>query len=110
MIVISFERHTAESCPMGNERSLKAQMAYVAKLPEFGKKYGVKMIGGWVIHPQHLGIYVFDMPSMDIIQLFEREPEVMAWRCFTTVDYQMALSVEDVQKAIAAKAIAAKAK
>jgi hypothetical protein len=110
LIVIEFERHTAESCPVGNEKSLKAQMAYVAKLPEFGKKYGVKMIGGWVIHPQHLGIYVFEAQSVDFVQKFEREPEVMAWRCFTTVDYQMATSVEDVQKSLAAIAIAAKVK
>ena len=110
MIIIEFERHAPESCPMGNEKALKAQMAYVAKLPEFGKKYGVKMISGWVLHSQHLGIYAFEAPSMDFIQEFEREPEVMAWRCFTTVDYQMAVSIQDAQKRIAAKAIAVQAK
>jgi len=110
MIVISFEKHLPADCPAGNEKALKANMELMKKLPEFGKKYGYKVIGAWIIHGQHLGVYVFDVPSLEAIKGFESEPETIAWRCFTTVDYQIAVTMEETQKLIASIAVAAKVK
>ena len=109
--IILFEKHTAADCSVGNEKALKASIAVKAKLPELYNKYGIKFIGAWAIHPQHLVVYIFDAPSMEAIQRIELEPEVMNWRCFTTADYQLAAPMEEVEKFFARKiAIAAKAK
>ena len=102
--VLMFERHTAESCPVGNEKAMKVQQALAAKLPEISKKYGIKVIGGWTIHNEHLMVYVLEAPNFEVIDKMGLEPEVLAWRCFSTAEFKTAIPMEEVNKMLAAMA------
>lgn len=103
--VLVIERHTAADCPVGNEKALKANNAIMAKMPELMKKYGIKPIGMWIVHSEHMGVYAYDVPSMDAVNGLEQEPEMMAWRCFATAEYKLAVPMEEVKKLMVAMTI-----
>jgi len=96
--VIIFEKHTAADCAVGNEKARNYQMAVAKKLPELLKKYGIKMVGAWAVHNEHLILYVLDAPNFEAVDRLGMEPEMLAWRCFTTADIKTAIPMEEVNK------------
>ncbi len=101
---LMFETHTAENCPIGNEKAMRAQMAAMAKLPEMLTKYQIKILGSWTVHEEHLIVYAMEAPNFEAFQKIGLEPEMLAWRCFTTAEIKMAMPMEEVAKRFAARA------
>jgi hypothetical protein len=97
------EKHTAADCPVGNEKALKASMALTAKMPELLKKYGIKPIGMWSVHNEHLNVAVWDAPSVEAVEKMGMEPEVLAWRCFSTAEVKVAAPMEEVAQRMLAR-------
>jgi hypothetical protein len=47
-------RHSAENCPLNNEKMKAMTLALPAKLVALEKKHGVKRVGAWTVVPEHL--------------------------------------------------------
>jgi len=108
--VFVFERHTAADCPARNEISGKIFGELGMKGQELCKKHGIKFVGAWILHPEHLIIYQYDAPSMDAYIQLEREPLMVKWRLFTDAKFKMGITMEDAMKTLAAAAIVIPAK
>ena len=93
-----FSKHSPENCPMFNEKSRKAYTEYLSKRDELLKKHGIKMLGWWNVHMEHLIVAALEMPSSDAFQKFSMEPEFMALTAFSTYELKMASTMEEVEK------------
>jgi uncharacterized protein with GYD domain len=98
MLFLQIAKHTAESCPMHNEKTKKLATDLMNKTGQFTKKYGVKVVGSWVSYPEHLMVAVYDAPSMEAMLKFSMEPEVMAWMGYNTTDMRPVMTLEEAMK------------
>jgi len=97
-IFLVISRHSPESCPMFNEKARKVYMDYLSKLEGRLKQHGGKMLGGYSVHTEHLGIMIFEAPSLEAFQKYSMEPEVMALSEYSTYEVKMAESIEEAMK------------
>ena len=88
---------------MFNEKAGKAFMEYLCKRDGLMKKHGIKMLGWWNVHLEHLIVAVLEMPSADAFQKFSMEPEFMALTAFATFEIKSAHTVEEVEKMMCAR-------
>ena len=91
-------KHSPENCPMFNEKAMKAYAEYMKKRDRLLKKHGIKMIGWWNVHLEHLIVSVLEMPNSEAFQKFSMEPEFMGLTAFATYELKMAVTLEEVQK------------
>lgn len=98
MLFLQTARHSAESCPMHNEKVKKIMADLFAKMGPLSKKHGIKMVGGWASIPEHLTVMVYDAPSMEAMLKFSMEPEVMAWISHHTTETRPVMTIEEVMK------------
>ena len=96
-------RHTAADCPAHNEKSRKSMAEYMSKAAELMAKHGVKMVGSWVVHPEHLGVQVFEAPSYEAMYAYGMEPEVMAMNVWHTMEIKVATTLEETWKMVQAQ-------
>jgi hypothetical protein len=96
--ILVISRHSPEDCPVFNEKARKVYLAWWDKLDAWSKKYGVKMVGSWGVHSEHLTILVFEVPSMDAFQKVSMEPEVQALSAYMTSEVKLALTMEEAMK------------
>ena len=94
---IILSRHSPENCPMFNEKVRKVALELMGKIEELAKKHGVKMIGGWNVHCEHLMVAVFEASS-EAFNKFGMEPEIAAWDAYNTTEWKIAVSLEEVTK------------
>jgi hypothetical protein len=78
MLFLQISKHSPESCPVNNEKSMKTWRALNAKWEQLIKKHGVKLIGAWHDAGNHRLILVWD-GSMDALMKLWMEPEMMAF-------------------------------
>jgi hypothetical protein len=97
-IILEIARHTAESCPGANEKARKVVLEVFGNMEVLLKKHGVKVIGGWNVHPEHLTIMVYEAPSFEAFQKFRMEPEIDRLSYYQTSEYKIAMSAEEVLK------------
>jgi hypothetical protein len=97
-VFVTIGRHSPESCAANNETSRKIMMEWITKGEELAAKHGVKVVGGWNVHPEHLTIQVLEAPSIEAIEGLFGEPENMAMMSWNTVEIKMAMTLEDVMK------------
>lgn len=97
-IVLVTVRHSPENCAMFNEQARKATVDMMAARDELLKKYGAKMLGGWVVGNEHLVIWVLEIPSLDAIEQFLMEPVMLSQLAFNTVEVKIATSIEESAK------------
>jgi hypothetical protein len=57
-IFLMISRHTAESCPMNNEKAKKIAIDVASKLGPLTKKHRIKVVENWSAHPEHLMVQV----------------------------------------------------
>jgi uncharacterized protein (DUF1330 family) len=95
---LMISKHSPENCPMFNEKTRKVYMDYLSKRDGLLKKHGIKMLGWWNIHLEHLIVAVLEMPSLDAFQKFTMEPEFNALTAFSTYEMKMASTMEEAQK------------
>jgi len=98
MLFLQISRHTAESCPMHNEKTKKLLMDLVGKMDKLAKKYKVKVVGNWVFPPDHTMVSVYDAPSMEVLLKFSMEPEVTAWMSYNTTELKPVMTLEETLK------------
>jgi len=91
-------RHSPENCPMFNEKARKMILQLVNKMEELLKKHGVKMVGGWAVHSEHLMFWVYEAPSLEAFQKLGMEPELLAWYAYNTCEVKSAISSEEAMK------------
>ncbi|MGD0250214.1 MAG: hypothetical protein ABSB97_04930 [Thermoplasmata archaeon] len=97
---VMISRHTAESCPMNNEKTRQIAMEAMVALPDAAKKFGIKVIGSWSITPEHLVIQVFDAVNLDSVLKFSMEPSLLKWWSFNTTEIKAATTLEETIKLI----------
>ena len=93
---LMIERHSPENCPMFNEKTRKVMMEFLDKFDELAKKYGVKELGSWTVPNEHLGVDVFEAPSLDALTKLLMEPVAMALGTFETCEIKAAFSSEEM--------------
>jgi len=74
---------------MFNEKARKAFMEYLSKRDGLLKKHGIKMLGWWNVHLEHLTVAALEMPNSDAFQKFSMEPEFMATTVYITHELKM---------------------
>jgi hypothetical protein len=94
------EKHTAADCPVNNEKTRKITIESASKLDELAKKHGVKSVGSWTIHLEHLRVYVCEAPSFEAFQEFLREPAISSWTNYATSEVKAALTLEETMQLI----------
>ena len=97
-IILEITRHSPESCPGANEKARKVILEVFGQMDELLKKHGVKVIGGWNVHPEHLIVMVYEAPSFEAFQKFRMEPEMDKLAYLQTSEIKVAASMEDVLK------------
>jgi hypothetical protein len=95
---VVLSRHSPESCPMHNEKTAKIAADWMSKQEELNAKHGVKMVGSWHVHPEHLVFEVFEAPSYEAMDACLMEPEVMAMNTFCTNEVKVAMTFEEVNR------------
>jgi hypothetical protein len=93
--VLVISRHTPDMCAFFNEAAAKIYMESWSKLKELEAKHGVKMVGGWNVHPEHLTIQVFEAPTFEAIQAFSMEPDVVKLTSVDTQEVKVAMTLDE---------------
>ena len=70
MLFLVISKHTAESCPMHNEKVRKISIDAANKMDKLMKKYRIKVVGSWTSIPDHTNVSVYDAPSMEAMLKF----------------------------------------
>jgi hypothetical protein len=96
--IIMFQRHSAENCPMTNEKKKKMALEIMDKLPTLLKKHGIKNVGMWGVPPEHLNVIVYEAPSLDAFLKLQMEPEIMKWVAQNTTEIKIAMTLEESMK------------
>ena len=95
-IFILISKHSPENCSMFNAKARKVTLDYFGKSDELMKKHGIKALGGWNVHIEHVTIGVFEAPSFEAFEKFGMEPEIMALSEFETYEIKVATKLEEV--------------
>jgi uncharacterized protein with GYD domain len=98
MLFLQISKHTAESCPMHDEKVKKLAVNLMKKRGRLTKKHGIKVIGSWAAMPEHFMVSVYDAPSMEAMMKFSMEPEVMAWIGYNTSEMRPVMTLEEAMK------------
>ncbi len=85
---------------MHNESAKKTFVDFYANLDVLSKKYGIKVVGGWSSTPEHMTVFVYDVPNPDVMVKFMREPEIMAWQRYQVITNRPVLAFDEVMKLI----------
>jgi hypothetical protein len=73
-IFIVTSQHTAESCPIQNEKERKFYLEAFAKMGEFTKSHGIKILGSYAVIPVHKTYMILEVPSADAMQKAMADP------------------------------------
>jgi hypothetical protein len=92
---LGIARHTPEMCSLHNEASQKTMIAWLSKSEELTKKHGIKIVGGWNVHSEHLTIQVLEAPTFEATQAYSMEPENMAMLNWNTLEIKVAMTLEE---------------
>jgi len=98
MLYMQFAKHTAESCPMHEEKIKKLYVAVYNQMEPLMKKYGIKLVGAWASMPDHLSVMVWDAPSTEAMMKMSMEPVIMAWAGYQTIETKPVMTLEEVMK------------
>ena len=91
-------RHSAENCPLNNEKIKALTLELPDKLRGLEKKHGVKRVGAWTVIPEHLLVWVYEAPNSEALQKLSLEPELLKWMAFNTSEIKLAMSLEESNK------------
>ena len=97
-LFLQTSRHSAESCPMHNEKAKKAYSDFMNKIGQLTKKHGIKVVGAWASMPEHLIEIVYDVPKTESMLKFLMEPLVMDWLSYQTTENRPVKTLEEVMK------------
>jgi hypothetical protein len=81
-------------CALYNDTSRKSMIEWMNKYGALEAKHSVKIIGAWSVTSEHLTVLVFEAPTFEAMQGYAREPEVMNWSSWNTVEFKVAMALE----------------
>jgi hypothetical protein len=91
--------HSPENCDWFNEKSQKTTLKFMGKVDELMKKHEIKMLGAWTTDPAgHQSFWVVEAPSVEALQKFGMEPEVLATSAYRTMETKIVMSLEEEMK------------
>jgi len=91
-------RHSPENCPLNNEKMKEMTLQLPEKLGDLEKKHGIKRIGAWTVIPEHLTVWVYEAPSLESLQKFSIEEDMVKWMAWNTSEIKLAMSLEETMK------------
>jgi hypothetical protein len=97
MLFMQISKHSPESCPMNNEKAMKASSVLSAKLGELTKKHGVKIVGAWHDAGNHRFVFLWDA-SYDALMKLSMEPEMLSWVAFHNNETFPVMTLEESAK------------
>ena len=95
---LAISKHAPDKCPMFNETTRRIYEKWLSSYAESYRKNGVKLIGGWTVQSEHLNFWVVDAPSLEALQALMMEPEILALSAIETMEFKMAVNLEEVVK------------
>ena len=98
--ILTIARHTAESCPMLNEKGRKLVLDVATKLEALAKKNGIKVLGTWTDPQEHLVVNIFESPSLEAWQKLSMDPDLSAWNALNTTETKIGYGLQDVVKMV----------
>ncbi len=88
-------RHAPADCAAHNEAAAKAFGEWMSKRAELEAKHGLKMVGSWVVHGEHLTVDVIEAPNSDAMIAYSMEPEMEELLNFNTYEAKIAMTIEE---------------
>jgi len=73
----------------------KVTLEAAVKLDELAKRHEVNMIGAWNVHSEHLGVQVFEAPSLEAFLAFSMEPEIVKREYYKTTGSKLATTFKE---------------
>ena len=95
---LAMSKHAPDKCPMFNETTKRVYAKWFSTVAENYRKHGVKLIGGWTVHGEHLNFWVVDAPSLEALQALMMEPDILALSAIETMEFKVAMNMEEVAK------------
>lgn len=95
---LAISKHAADKCPMYNETTKRVYEKWYSSVAENYRKHGVKLIGAWTVHGEHLNFWVVDAPSLEAFQALMMEPDILALSAIETMEFKMAMNMEEGMK------------
>jgi hypothetical protein len=95
---LSIITHTAADCLVHNESVRKVTFEATSKMEELAKKHGVKIVGGWNVHPKHLQVMVYEAPNFEAMLAWSAEPEIAKMIGFYTTTIDVAEPLSDMMQ------------
>jgi uncharacterized protein with GYD domain len=97
-IFIVTSQHSPDNCPIHNEKARKVMQERSPKLEEAIKKHGVKMIGGYVVMPEHKVYFIYDAPTSDDFGKAMAEQVVIQWMGENMTEIKRAWTLDEADK------------
>jgi hypothetical protein len=95
---LTFWKHAATDCPIHNEKWRGPMAELDSKQDEIAAKHGVKIVGWWNVHSEHLVVEVFEAPSFEAFQAYLMEPEELNMLNFNTMEIKTAMTYEETME------------
>ncbi len=95
---LCISKHAPDKCPMFNETTKRVYAKWASSYAESYRKHGVKLVGAWTVHGEHVNVWVVDAPSLEAFQALNMEPEIQALSAIETMEFKMAANMEEVLK------------
>lgn len=86
MHILQVYTHSPESCPIGNPKNLQIAEDWLKKVEALAGKHGVKVVGIWTDRWGHKSWAVYETPSIEAFEMYEKEPENLEKITFTDVE------------------------
>jgi len=95
---LSVIKHTAADCLVHNEEIRKVTFEASSQMEELAKKHGIKIVGGWNVHPKHLQVMVYEAPSFEAMLAWTAEPPIAKMMGYYTSDMWVAEPLADMMQ------------
>ena len=95
---LAISKHAPDKCTTFNETTKRVYAKWASSYAESYRKHGVKLIGGWTVHGEHLNFWVVDAPSLEAFQALMMEPDILALSAIESMEFKMATSMEEAVK------------
>jgi uncharacterized protein with GYD domain len=92
---LTISRHTPADCAAHNEAAAKAFGEWMSTHEALEAKHGIKMVGTWVVHGEHLTVQVFEAPNSEAMIAYSVEPVMVKMMNFNTVEAKIAMTIEE---------------
>lgn len=91
-------RHDAADCPAHNAENRKVTLEAFSKMEELTAKHGIKIVGIWNIHSEHLTVQVVEAPSFEAVMAMSIEPPNMKLMNFETAEVKLAQTGQEMMQ------------